>query len=134
MSNSYAISVGSMHGEENVVHIVDFGINRFGRSKFVMDSKDSFQNIMFEKKLPKYKDQLDTIFLRHLLETINVNIAFNHLFSHLQNCPIHNTYVLDLKFLATLKISNVGNKVYFGSFFMFHIFDKLHLITLILVL
>jgi hypothetical protein len=42
MSNSYAISVGSMHGEENVVHIVDFGINRFGRSKFVIDSKDSF--------------------------------------------------------------------------------------------
>ncbi len=42
MSNSYAIGVGSMHGEENGVQVVDFGIDRFGRFKFVMDSKDSF--------------------------------------------------------------------------------------------
>jgi hypothetical protein len=42
MSNSYAIGVGSMHGKDNVVQVVDFCIDRFGRSKFVMDSKDSF--------------------------------------------------------------------------------------------
>jgi hypothetical protein len=50
-----------------VVQVVDFGISRSSGSKFVMDSEDSFWNTMFEKELPKYKEQLDTIFSHHLL-------------------------------------------------------------------
>jgi hypothetical protein len=49
----------------------------------VMDSKDSFWNTMFEKYLPKYKEWLDTIFLCRPIETVNVNIACGHIFSHL---------------------------------------------------
>jgi hypothetical protein len=43
---------------------------------------------MFEKELPKYKDLLDTIFPHRPLETINVNIAFSHVFSHLQKIAL----------------------------------------------
>jgi hypothetical protein len=50
----------------------------------MMDLEDSSWNTMFEKKLPKYKDLLNTIFPHRPLETINVNTAFNHVFSHLQ--------------------------------------------------
>jgi hypothetical protein len=31
-----------MDGEENVVQVVDFGIDRFDKSGSTMDSKDSF--------------------------------------------------------------------------------------------
>jgi len=65
---------------------------------------------MFEKKLPKYKDWLDTIFQHHLLEMINVNTAFGHVFNHLYNCPI-NICIVDPKSLHTLGVSNVGDKV-----------------------
>jgi hypothetical protein len=68
-----------------------------------MDSKYSFWNTMFEKELPKYKDWLETIFPRHPLETINVNIAFDHVFNHLQNCPINITYVVDHKSFSSLR-------------------------------
>jgi hypothetical protein len=50
-----------------VLQVGDFGISKCGRSRFVMDLKDSFWNTMFEKELPKYKDRLDTIFLFTLL-------------------------------------------------------------------
>jgi hypothetical protein len=76
-----------------------------------MDLEDSFWNTMFEKKLPKYKDWLDIVFPHCPFETINVNIAFGHVFSHLQNCLINITYVVDLKFPPNLRISNVGDKV-----------------------
>ncbi len=49
----------------------------------MMQSKNAFWNNMFEKKLPKYKDHFDTIFLCCLLEALNVNIAPKHVFSHL---------------------------------------------------
>jgi hypothetical protein len=38
-----------MDGEENVVQVVDFGIDRFDGFGSTMDSKDSFLNAMFEK-------------------------------------------------------------------------------------
>jgi hypothetical protein len=98
-----ASSVGSMDRKKNVVQLTNFGISRSGGSKFVMDSKDSFWNNMFEKELPKYKGWLDTLFPCHPLETINVNIAFGHVFNHLQNCPISITYVVDLKSLPSLR-------------------------------
>jgi len=88
-----------------------FGINKFGKFGFVMNLIDPFWNTMFEKELPKYKDCLDTIFPHCPFETINVNIASSHVFSHLQNCLINITYVVDPKFLPNLGISNVGNKV-----------------------
>jgi hypothetical protein len=53
----------------------------------VMESENAFWN-KFGKKLPKYKDWLDIIFLHHLLEIVNVNTAFGHVFNHLHNCPI----------------------------------------------
>jgi len=45
-----------MDGKENVVQVVDFNIDRFDGFGSAMDSKDSFFNTMFEKKLPNYKD------------------------------------------------------------------------------
>jgi hypothetical protein len=66
---------------------------------------------MFEKELPKYKNHLDVIFPHHLLETINVNITYGHVFSHLHNCPISITYVIDLKSLHTLGVPNGGDKL-----------------------
>jgi len=45
-----------MDGKKNVVQVVDFSIDRFDGSGSIMDSKDSFENTMFEKKLPMYKD------------------------------------------------------------------------------
>jgi len=66
-----------------VVQVANFGIVRFGGYRYVMDSKKSFGNTMFEKELPKYKDRLDTIFPHRLLETINVNTTFSHVFNHL---------------------------------------------------
>jgi hypothetical protein len=64
-----------------VLQVGDFGIGKFGGSRFVMYLRDSFWNTMFEKELPKYR--LDTIFLCHLLEIINVNTISNHVFNHL---------------------------------------------------
>ncbi len=60
----------------------------------------------FEKELPKYKDHLDVIFPHHPLETINVNNTFGHVFSHLHNCPISITYVVNIKSLPTLGVPN----------------------------
>ncbi len=88
------------------MQVANFGIDRYGGSRSMMDSKDSFWNTMFEKKLPKYKDRLDTIFPHCPLEIIKVNIAFGHVFNHLQNCPINITYVVDLKSPPSL-----GNKI-----------------------
>ncbi len=48
----------------------------------MMESENAFWN-MFEKELPKYKEHLDMIFSHCLCETINVNIASRHVFSHL---------------------------------------------------
>lgn len=48
-----------------------------------METENAFWNNMFEKELPKYKDHLDMIFLCCLFETINVNNASRHVFSHL---------------------------------------------------
>ncbi len=93
------------------MQVVGFRIDRFGGFGFVMDLEDSFWNTMFEKELPKYKDWLDTIYSHCPFEIINVNIASGHVFSHLQNCLINITHVVDPKFLPNLKISNVGNKV-----------------------
>jgi hypothetical protein len=61
-----------MDRENNVVQVPKRDIGGFG-FEFVMAFKGAFWNDMFEKKLPKLKDRLDTIFLRHLLETINDN-------------------------------------------------------------
>ncbi len=94
-----------------MVQVVGFGIDKFGGFGSVTDLEDSIWNTMVEKELPKYKDWLDTIFSRCPFETINFNIAFGHVFNHLQNCLINITYVVDLKFPPNLGISNVGNKV-----------------------
>jgi hypothetical protein len=66
---------------------------------------------MFEKELPKYKDHLDVIFSLSPLETINVNTIFEHVFSHLHNCPISITYVVDFKSLPTLGVPSGGDKL-----------------------
>jgi hypothetical protein len=66
---------------------------------------------MFEKELPKYKDQLDTIFPCCPLEVVNVNIVSSHVFSHLQNCLLNITYIVDLKFFLILGVPNGGDKV-----------------------
>jgi hypothetical protein len=71
----------------------------------------TFWNEMFEKELPKYKDHLDVIFPCHLLGTINVNITSGHVFSHLHNCPISITYVVDFKSLPTLGVPSGGDKL-----------------------
>jgi hypothetical protein len=58
-----------------MVHVPKFG-------RFVNLEK-TFWNNMFEE-LPKYKDMLDAIFTPQLLlETINVNTSFCHVFNHL---------------------------------------------------
>ncbi len=90
-----------------MVQVPEFGIGRF-RSE--MDPKGAFWNEMFEKKLAKYKDHLDVIFLCHPLETINVNTTFRHVFSHLHNCPISIKYVVDIKSLPTLGVPSGGDK------------------------
>jgi hypothetical protein len=51
----------------------------------VKEFENAFWNNMFEKKLHKYKDFLDTIFSHYPLETINVNTTFGHVFSHFKN-------------------------------------------------
>jgi hypothetical protein len=50
VSEVHNVSVCSMDRKKNVVHVVDFDI---GRSGFVMGSKYSFLNTMFERDLPK---------------------------------------------------------------------------------
>jgi hypothetical protein len=57
---------------------------------------------MFEKKLSKYKDHLDVIFMHHPLGTINVNTAFGHILNHLHNRLSNITYIIDLRFGLTL--------------------------------
>jgi hypothetical protein len=98
----------SMHRKKNVVQVLEFGI---GGSGFEMESKGAFWNEMFEKELPKYKDHLDLIFPCHPLETINVNTTFGHVFSHLHNCTINITYVIDSKSMPTLGIPSGGDKL-----------------------
>jgi hypothetical protein len=78
--------VGFMDQGKNVVQVADFNIGGSCGSRFVMNSRDSFWNTMFEKELPKYKDWLDTIFLHHLLDTFNVNTTSGHVFNLLHNC------------------------------------------------
>jgi hypothetical protein len=65
---------------------------------------------MFEKELPKHKDHLDVTFAHCPLETINANITFGHVFSHLHNGPINITNVIDPKFLPTLGVPSRGDK------------------------
>jgi hypothetical protein len=50
ISEVHNVTVRSMYHHENVVHVANFDIGRFG---FVMDSKYSFWNTMFERDLPK---------------------------------------------------------------------------------
>ncbi len=76
-----------------------------------MDSKGAFQIEMFEKELPKYKDCLGMIFPRRPPKTISVNIIYGHVFSHLHNCPINITYVVDFKSLPTLGVPSGGDKL-----------------------
>jgi hypothetical protein len=97
-----------MHPQKNVVQVLEFGI---GRSGFEMDANGAFWNEMFEKKLPKYKDCLDVIFPCHPFETINVNTTSRYVFSHLHNCPINITYVVDPKSLPTLRVPSGGDKL-----------------------
>jgi hypothetical protein len=75
-----------------------------------MEFENAFWN-MLKKELPKYKDCLDIIFLHHLFEIVNVNTAFEHVFNHLQNCPINITFVVDPKSLPNLGVPMGGNKV-----------------------
>jgi len=98
---SQVIGVGSMDQEKNVVQVTNFGIGRFGAFGFMMDLEDASWN-MFEKKLPKYKVSLDTIFPHHPLETINVNTTFSHVFSHLQKIGLL-TLLTHFQLLARLK-------------------------------
>jgi hypothetical protein len=65
---------------------------------------------MFEKELPKYKDRLDVTFPCHPLETINVNIIFGHVFSHLHNGPTNITNVVDPKSPPTSRVPSRGDK------------------------
>ncbi len=103
--------IGSMDQGKNVVQVANFNIGKSCGSRFVMDSKDSFWNTMFEKELPKCKDWLDTIFLHHPLDTSNVNTTSSHVFKLLQNCPINITYVIDPKSPSNLGKLNVRDKV-----------------------
>ncbi len=75
-----------------------------------MDSEDSFWNTMFEKELPKYKDQLDTIFQRRPLEISMLTLP---LAMSLIICKIVllASCVVDWKSLPTLGVPNVGDKV-----------------------
>ncbi len=98
-----------MHQQKNVVQVLEFGI---GKSGFEIDPKGAFWNEMFQKELPKYKDCLDVIFPHHHVETISVNTNSRHVFSHLHNCPISTTYVVDPKSLPTLGISIEGDKLW----------------------
>jgi len=100
--------VSFMHQKKNVVQVLEFGI---GGSRSKMDFKGAFWNEMFEKELPNYKDLLNVIFPCHPLETISVNIIFGHVFSHLHNCPINITYVVDPKSLPTLGVPIGGDKL-----------------------
>jgi hypothetical protein len=97
-----------LHLEKNVVQVPKFGVDGFG---FEMDSKGAFWNEVFEKELPKYKDRLTVIFPCHPLETISVNIISGHVFSHLHNCPISITYVVDPKSLLNLGVPSGGHKL-----------------------
>jgi hypothetical protein len=65
---------------------------------------------MFEKQLSKYKDHLDVTFPHRPLETINVNIIFGHVVSHLHNGPINITNVGDPKSLPTLGVPSRRDK------------------------
>jgi hypothetical protein len=56
------VGVAFVDQGKNVVHVVDYDTSGFGN---VMESENAFWN-MFEKKLPKYKDRLDIIFLCHI--------------------------------------------------------------------
>jgi hypothetical protein len=67
-----------------------------------MDPEYAFWNNVFEKIFPKYKSQLNETFTWQPLKTINVNIALGHVFSHLYNCPISITYIINPKIIPTL--------------------------------
>jgi hypothetical protein len=49
------------------------------------------------------------------LETINVNIAYEHVVSHLWNCSINIMFVIDFKSMPSLGVLNKRNKVQFVS-------------------
>ncbi len=92
--NTSTIGIVSLDQQNKLVELPELGV---GGSDFVIDSEVDFWNNLFDKKLPKYKDHLEVIFLHHPLEVVNLNIIFVHIFSHLQNCPINITYVVDPK-------------------------------------
>jgi hypothetical protein len=92
--NTSTISIVSLDQQNKLVELPELGV---GGSDFVIDFEVGFWNNLFDKKLPKYKDRLEAIFPHHPLEVVNLNIIFVHIFSHLQNCPINITYVVDPK-------------------------------------
>ncbi len=90
------------------MQVPEFRVDGYGSE---MDFEGAFWNEVFEKELPKYKDRLDVFFPCHPLETISVNTIFGHVFSHLHNCPISITYIIDPKSLPTLGILSGGDKL-----------------------
>ncbi len=101
------VGVAFINQEKNLMHILDFNASGLNVPYIF---KLFFWNNMFEKKLSKYKDHLDVIFLHHPLGTINVNIACGHIFNHVHNCPNNITSIIDLRSGLTLRAPRVVDK------------------------
>jgi len=76
------------------------------------------------KKLPKYKDRFDAIFLWPPFHTINVNPTSSHVFNNLYNCPINITYVVDMKLVPTLALLSTIDSSWFSNFLFTFLFCK----------
>jgi hypothetical protein len=72
----------------------------FGGS--ILDFDDNFENIMFDKELPKHKDKLDAIFAQPSFQIVNVNTSSSHVFNNLHNYLISITYIVDPKSIPRL--------------------------------
>jgi hypothetical protein len=96
------IGVVSLGQQNKLVELPNFAVRG---SNFVVDSEVDFWNNLFGKRFPKYKDRLEAIFPCCPLEAVNLNIIFGHIFSHLQNCPINITYVVDPNSIPSLGIT-----------------------------
>lgn len=97
--NTSIIGVVSLRQQNKLVGLPNLGVRG---SDFVVDSEVDFWNNLFDKRFLEYKDRLEAIFPHRPLEAVNLNIIFGHIFSHLQNCPINITYVVDPNSIPSL--------------------------------
>ncbi len=83
--------VGFMDQGKNVVQVVDFSIGGSCKSRFVMDSRDSFWNTMFEKDYPSIRIGLIPFFCINLLihSMLTLSLAMSLIFCKIAILTLH---------------------------------------------